>query len=188
MTMNVQYSSSLLLIWQVAEYEARQLKASTIEPNHLLLGLTKSVDLDLKTLVSKEASHCDDLLEECLREVRRLRNVFRSANLNAAIFRRRLRRVSDPHRLNFAQSEHLHSSAAAKRIFSDAEHLTQLTDIYVYPIHLLFSVLATKDEQRDEVLKGLGIDNKLLFKALNQELIFAPSIMQTTKNEEARWN
>jgi hypothetical protein len=40
--------------WRLAELEARQLKAFTIEPTHLLLGLWKSVDLDLPTLVQRD--------------------------------------------------------------------------------------------------------------------------------------
>jgi hypothetical protein len=33
------HSDSLILVWRVAEFEARHSKASTIEPTHLLLGL-----------------------------------------------------------------------------------------------------------------------------------------------------
>ena len=54
---------------RLAELEARQLKASTIEPTHLLLGLCKSVDLDLPVLVQKDPPDRDEVLEEFLREV-----------------------------------------------------------------------------------------------------------------------
>ena len=182
--MNVRHSSSLFLIWQVAEFEARQLKASTIEPIHLLLGLSKTVDLDLIALVPKDVANRDEVLEECLREVRRLRNIFRNANLNAATFRRRMRRASGEQRFSLEQTEHLHRSPAARKIYTDAEHLTQLADGVVYPVHLLYTVLTTKDSQRDEVLKELGIDKKHLREAVRQELLgVATHTPKTTTNQ-----
>ena len=45
------HSNSLILVWRVAEFEARHSKASTIEPTHLMLGLCKVVDLDLPEFV-----------------------------------------------------------------------------------------------------------------------------------------
>src|SRR5665213_1007953 len=160
MTISVRHSTSLLLIWQVAEFEARHLKASTIEPIHLLIGLSKTVDLDLIALVSTNVTNRDEVLEECLREVRRLRNIFRNANLNAATFRRQMRRASGEQRFSMEQSERLHRSVAARKIFTAAEHLAQLADGVVYPVHLLHTVLTTRDSQRDEVLNELGIDKK----------------------------
>jgi hypothetical protein len=44
--MKARYSDSLVLSWQVAELEARRLHAPFIEPAHLLIGLSKIVDLD----------------------------------------------------------------------------------------------------------------------------------------------
>jgi len=52
-TIEMKHSPSLILVWRVAEFEARHAKASTIEPNHLLLGLCKVVDLDLPEFVTK---------------------------------------------------------------------------------------------------------------------------------------
>lgn len=176
------------MIWQVAEFEARQLKASTIDPIHLLLGLSKTVDLDLAALLSKESPNRDEVLEECLREVRRLRNVFRNANLNATTFRRRMRRASGEQRFSLEQSERLHRSPAARKIFTDAEHLAQLSDGIVYPIHLLYTVLTAKDSQRDEVLKELGIDKRRLREAIRQELLSEHGIAATTKNDKTHWN
>jgi len=95
------HSSSLALVWLVAQFEARHLKASTLTPTHLLLGLCKIVDLDLTELVSKSAPDRDAVLEESLREVRKLRNVFRTAGVDAKQLRRTLvsvTRGTTPHR------------------------------------------------------------------------------------------
>ncbi len=66
-----------------AKLEARNLKASTVDPAHLLLSLCKSVDLDLPALVPKNLPDRDAILEELPREVRRLRDIFRTAGLDA---------------------------------------------------------------------------------------------------------
>jgi len=91
-TIEMKHSPSLILVWRVAEFEARHAKASTIEPNHLLLGLCKVVDLDLPSLLPRYPRP-DEVLEELLREVRRLRTVYRAAGLDAKTFRRKLRRL-----------------------------------------------------------------------------------------------
>src|SRR5881396_287718 len=84
--MKSRHSNSLILIWRLAEFEARHLDTSTIEPTHLLLGLCKVVDLDLPELVAKDSPNRDEVLEELLRDVRKLRTVFRAAGLDAKAF------------------------------------------------------------------------------------------------------
>lgn len=151
--MRTRHSESLILIWRVAKLEARQLKASTIEPTHLLLGLCRSVDLDLPSVVSRNLPDHDEVLEELLREVRRLRTVFRAAGLDPRTFRRRLRGISGGNRFSPSETERLRRTAAAKRVFGDAEHLAAMADVMVYPIHLLYAVLLTEDKKRDELMK-----------------------------------
>jgi ATP-dependent Clp protease ATP-binding subunit ClpA len=187
MTTRVQHSNSLILIWQVAEFEARQLKASTIEPVHLLLGLCKTVDLDLPDLISRNAPNRAEVLEECLREVRRLRNVFQDAKLNAAIVRRRLRRLSGERRFSLPESERLHRSDAAKKVFANAEHFAQLNRGIVYPVHLLYAVLGVEDEQRDQAMNELGIQKARLCEAAKHEL-FSQCDKTMAKTDTARWN
>ena len=60
--MTPEYSNSLILVWRIAEIEARHLKSSAIEPAHVLLGLCKVVDLDLSELVSKDIPQRDTVL------------------------------------------------------------------------------------------------------------------------------
>jgi hypothetical protein len=187
MTSHVRYSNSVVLVWQVAEFEARQLEASTIEPVHLLLGLSKMVDLDLAALIPKELPRRDDVLEECLREVRRLRNVFRDADLHAATFRRSLRRPSEERRFCVPASERLHRTGEAKKVFADAEQLSRINLGMVYPIHLLFAVLGIRDEYRDRVMKGLGIQKATLFEAATRELLSGRDT-RSEKVGRVEWN
>src|ERR1017187_8155172 len=60
--MKPRHSTSLLLVWRVADLEARNLKAPFLDHSHLLLGLCKIVDLDLPALVSKDTPDRDAVL------------------------------------------------------------------------------------------------------------------------------
>jgi len=187
--MKSRHSNSLILIWRIAEFEARNLNASTIEPTHLLLGLCKIVDLDLPELVSKDSPDRDEVLEELLREVRRLRTVFRAAGLDAKVFRRRLRRASPERRFSLDESERLRRSSAAKQIFADAEHFAQLGSGTVYPVHLLYATMLAEDEHRDATLDELEIEKKRLTNIAKREVVL-PQLGAATASKKARtrWN
>jgi ATP-dependent Clp protease ATP-binding subunit ClpA len=167
----MKHSASLILVWRLAEFEARHANASTIEPNHLLLGLSKVVDLDLPEFVAKDAPDRDEVLEELLREVRRLRTVFRAAGLDAKTFRRKLRRVSAERRFTLDDSERMRRSSAAKQIFAEAEHFAQLGSSAVYPVHLLYAGLQADDEHRDATLAELNVDKKRLLTVSKREVL-----------------
>lgn len=186
--MKLRHSESLVLIWRVSEFEARQLKASVLEPTHLLLGLCKAVDLELPALVSKNKPDCDEILEELLREVRRLREVFRAVNLDARIFRRRLRRLNEGNRFSPSEAERLRRSPAARRVFTEAEHFAAVADCTVLPVHLLYSVLSTQDEKRDGLLVELQVDLKQLQQAAKREVLFQGKNGITQSGKAPNWN
>ncbi len=187
--MKSRHSNSLILIWRIAELEARHLNAFTIEPTHLLLGLCKVVDLDLPELVSKDSPDRDDVLEELLREIRKLRTVFRAADLDAKTFRRRLRRASPERRFSLDESKRLHRSPATKQVFADAEHFAQLGSSTVYPVHLLYATLLADDEHRDTTLAELSIDKKRFVNVAKRHVVM-PQLNSTSgaKKERTRWN
>ena len=187
--MKAQYSISLVLVWQVADAEARHLKASTIEPLHLLLGLCKVVDLDLTELVAKESPDRDVVLEELLREVRKLRTVFRSAKVDPKILRRRLRGVAIKDRLSLGESGRLRRSPAAREVFADAEQFSQIGDAIVYPVHLLYASLMASDADRDGVFLELKIDKTRLVDTVKTEIFTRaakPPLMRS--NSRTKWN
>lgn len=187
--MKAQYSISLILVWQVADAEARHLKASNIEPMHLLLGLCKVVDIDLPEFVSKDSPDRDAVLEELLREVRKLRTVFRSAKVDAAILRRRLRGVAMKDRLSLAESGRLRRSHAAREVFAEAEQYSQLGGNTVYPVHLLYASLTNADADRDALFEELSIDKGLLIDIVKTEVISRVGKSHSMKsNSRTRWN
>lgn len=170
--MKVRHSESLVLIWRLAELEARALKAANIEPVHLMLGLCKSVDLDLPSLVQKDSPDRDGVLEELLREVRRLRNVFRAAGLDACAFRRALRGKCGCKLVAPSVSERLRRSKEAKQVFADAEHFAELAGTVVFPVHLLYSAVSLADEVRDALLDELGVELERLRTVAKREVAF----------------
>src|SRR5260370_12327449 len=91
--MSVRHSNSLIFIWRLAELEAKLLKSLTIEPTHLLLGLCKSVDIDLPGLFEKRSPDREEMLGELLREAGRLRSIFETARFDPRRFRRSLLRL-----------------------------------------------------------------------------------------------
>jgi Clp amino terminal domain, pathogenicity island component len=187
--MKSRHSASLLLVWRIAEFEARNLNASKIEPPHLLLGLSKVVDLDLPEMVSKNAPDRDEILEELLREVRKLRTIFRVADVDARALRRSLRRRSQERRFSLDDSEQLHRSSAAKIVFADAEHFAQLGNCAVYPVHLLYAALLAEDDRRDAIFHKLGIDKtRLLSVSKRDALAVQIGPASSSQRERTRWN
>src|SRR5438128_8871743 len=130
-----QHSQSLLLIWRVAEFEARHANSQDIEPVHFLIGLCKSVDLDLAALLPKSTNDRDAVLEECLHEVRRLRRVFEVLQIDPAKLRRRLRSISKRNDSAQLPDTFLHRSNAARAVFADADAFADFATSPVFPIH-----------------------------------------------------
>lgn len=187
--MKLPYAVSLILVWKVADAEARHLKASSIDPTHLLLGLCKVVDLDLPELVSKDSPDRDAVLEEFLREIRRLRTVYRAAGLDAKIFRRKYRQALPEGRFVPDDSGRLRRTSAAKRVFADAERFALLGSSAVYPVHLFYASLQADDEYRDVILTELNVERKRLLTVARKEVL-SKRLDSTTPSAKARtrWN
>jgi hypothetical protein len=169
--MKPRHSDSLILIWQLAELEARHLNSPTIEPTHLLLGLCKSVDVDLLALFAEPSPNRDQILEEVLREVRRLRTVFETAGLDARAFRRALRRQAGGSAGTPAESQRLRRSKSAKQIFADAEHFAEIANCIVFPVHLCFALLSSTANAHSHLMVRLGCNPVRLRKVANREVL-----------------
>jgi hypothetical protein len=167
--MKARHSDSLILIWQLAELEARHLHSPTIEPTHLLLGLCKSVDVDLPALFAEHSPDRDEILEELLREVRRLRTVFETVGLDARGFRRALRRQAGGHTSSPPEFQRLHRSKETKQVFADAEHIAEIANCMVFPVHLLYAVLSSSGETHSHLIVRLGCNPERLQKAAKRE-------------------
>ncbi len=187
--MKPSHSTSLLLIWRVAELEARNLKAPFLEPSHLLLGLCKIVDLDLPELISKETPDRDAVLEELLRETRRLREVFRKAAFDPQKFRRSFRKILTTGSSVMETRGRLHRTDDAKDTFAAAERTACLGDGTVLPVHLLHALLAVTDSPRDKLLSELGTDKRCLEEAAKHAAMKCGQIAaDPSSKDKTRWN
>jgi len=187
--MRPKHSDSLIIVWRIAEIEAKHLRASAIEPVHLLIGLCKIVDVDLPELISKNNPDRNEVLEELLRETRRVRTIFRVAGMNAKAVRRNLRRAFLGERFDSLDSTRLRRSSASKDVFADAEHFAQASDDPVYPIHLLYAVLLCTDKDRDATFADLGISTKRLLDVAKRDVLnFKLQTPSSTKAARAHRN
>lgn len=169
--MKPNYSNSLLLAWQVAEFEARRLNAAFIEPAHFLLGLCKCVDIDFPSSIPSTIADREKLLEEFLREFQRLRKVFRTAGLDPTRFRRHYRTLlpEGSSGLN-PQSARLHRTGPSKDIFDNAEMTAEISGSAVYPIHLLHALLSESDALMNKAIAAVGTNGKRLLQAIEADL------------------
>lgn len=171
--MKTRHSDSLILIWRIAAIEAQNLNSPLIEPAHLLLGLCKTVDLDLPKVANKIAPASDDLLEELFKETRRLRRVFAAASFDAKQFRRSLRaKLHMNLTVRSQETKRYHRSESAKAVFRNAERWAELTESQVFPVHLLYAILQEDDDSRSQVLAELRLDGKGLERESKQEALF----------------
>lgn len=99
-----------------------------------------------------------DVLEYLLREVRRLRTVFRAVGLDARAFRRVLRGKCGCKLVAPPASERLRRSKEPKQVYPDAEHFAELAGSVVFAVQLLFAVVSTADELRDTLLDEMDAD------------------------------
>jgi len=177
--MSVRHSDSLHLVWRVAASEAKHLGYSEIEPRHFFLGLCKVIDLDISEIVDKSVPNRNEVLEECLREVRRVREVFRLSEVDPKRLRRQLRAAYGTDSLGAIEPGPLRRSAAARKMFTAAERLAGLTNLAVLPLHLLDALLSEEDAKRDSIIAGLGGDTSLL-RVNTKEEVFRPANADVT--------
>lgn len=184
--MKPKHSDSLLITWEVADWEAHQMRAEYLEPIHLLIGICKMVDLDLPALVSKDNPDRDSVLEELLREVRRIRTVFSTAHVDARVLRRRLRQLYAHSDDGIVRKGRLHRSETSKEIFSDAEHFAEISGSTVLPVHLLYALLLSKDDERDAVMSKLHFNASRLRGAVKRETLLGRDLKAVGRDHGTR--
>jgi ATP-dependent Clp protease ATP-binding subunit ClpC len=189
-SMKASYSNSLMLAWQVADLEAKHLQAAFLEPAHLLLGLCKCVDIDVPGSVPAGLPERERLIEELLREFRRLREVFHSAGFDAMRFRRHYRTVLPEGSAGLTPPlARLHRNDAARDVVSEAERIAAVSGGIIYPIHLLYSLLAEDDPQREKAMAAVGLNEARLREVVKQQLFpHQKSAFSGTEWPNPQWN
>ena len=145
----VRHIDSLIIVWQLAEIEARHAGSRHIEPPYLFLGLLKIVDLDLEKALVKPSSHDASAIAA---EVEALRQAFGEYDLDTTRIRRRFRRhlkKGEP----IGREVHLHRSQKARAVFGRAERLAEPAGGNVHPMHLAVALLQSQDASIESVLE-----------------------------------
>lgn len=70
------HTDSLLLVWRLAEIEAINMKSEWIETVHFVLGLLKSADIDIRSLLAKGGHSDQDTIDEIERGIGLVRECF----------------------------------------------------------------------------------------------------------------
>jgi hypothetical protein len=130
------------------------------------------------------------LLEELLREFRRLRESFGSAGFDAMRFRRHYRTVLPEGSAGLNPTvARLHRNDAAKDLFSEAEGIAAISGGVVYPVHLLYALLAEGDSQREKAMATVGSNEARLRQTLKQHLFPEQGVAGSTPNQpNPQWN
>ncbi|SRR5258706_7948102 len=145
----VKHIDSLVLVWHIADIEARHLGSRQIEPSHLFLGLLKAVDLDLEKALAR-ATGID--LPSVLAETEFLRSCFGEYDLDTTRIRRRFRRYlkkGEPIDVGIR----LRRSQKAREVFALAEKLAAPSGGMVHPLHLAVALLQLQDGSIESILE-----------------------------------
>ena len=171
--MPIKHSMSLIVIWELANAEAKRLGSETIAPGHFLVSFFKAVDINLAKLAEVVLGTRREGLEELLREVGRLENAITAAGVEPARFRRQFRAQmkGDGQEELRPNQGRLHRSLSSRYCFLEAEQLAEVTESELLPIHLMYAVLAVKDASRDGILSKMGSNIELLRKTTKKEML-----------------
>lgn len=152
----IRHADSLILVWKLAELEARHVHNCRIEPVHFFLGLLKVADVDVVRLAKSWQAEGRDSVERISGDIAALKAVFATSSVETTSLRRRLR-----HRLSKGAMKEgsLRRSADSRRVFSAAESRGTET---VRPCHLLAAILESAVPDIMHVLGDSGVDPELL--------------------------
>lgn len=163
----IKYSESLILVWKISSIEARNLSARFLEPQHLFLGLLKSVDINL-TAISQFLEFDTPQLAQIARDLSDVRMVFDRCQIESTPMRRRLRKI-ETENIDITLSEKkLRRSNESRAIFKFAEAF--VGDGIVKPIHIL-SIIS--ESQIPSVLTVLDYYQNSISSLLNESTLIA---------------
>jgi hypothetical protein len=147
------HSDSLILVWKIAEAEARNLGSVEIEPVHLFLGLLKIVDISAGFVAEYFQKGRQESIEASTYDIFVLRATFADAGLESTPLRQelrlRLRNSSEK------SSGRLRRSNEARMVFREAESAALLI---VRPINLLSALLTARIPALEAFLSEVGLN------------------------------
>lgn len=152
----IRHTDSLLFVWRISEIEAKHLGSREIEPEHLFLGLLKSVDVDVSKVLAKINQNS---LKQIESDVNLLRALFDEFLVNTTFMRRRLRKRIPPQTSSTGTtSKKLRRSPESRALFSRAEGLSEnASNGNVLLVHLMASILELRLPEIEGVLDAANV-------------------------------
>ncbi len=152
----IKYSKSLLLIWSLAELEAKNLKQENIHPAHFFLGILKSVEVDLVRILRKQS---EEVQLEIRKDILDLKSCVGEFISDITYTRRFLRNILPRDlQLSVERDSKLRRSRASRDVFHKCEQLYPSISREVLPIHLLSILLESNDPHIVVSLDKASID------------------------------
>lgn len=154
----IRHADSLILVWKLAELEARHAHVGEITVPHFFLGLLKAVDIHVKRLAESWEAECRDSVERISGDIAFVGSVFAKSAIETTPMRRRLRQ-----RLTKGSADEedpLRRSADSREVFRAAESM----DETVRPAHLLVAILDAVVPEIVAVLRDSGVDAQVLYR------------------------
>jgi hypothetical protein len=151
------------------------------------------VDIDVPASIPAGIAQREMLLEELLREFRRLRETFASAGFDAMLFRRHYRTVLPEGSAGLNPTvARLHRNDSARDAFTEAEKIAAVSGDVVLPmlpIHLLYSLLTEDDPQREKAIAAVGTNEARLRQTIKQQLFSQTRAGHSTIGRpDPQWN
>ena len=163
------YSPCVMLLWSIAEVEAQAGRRETIEPEHLMLGLTKLCEVPLAEALENAGEEAQAALPDMEKEVEEVRGAFAKAGVDTTRFRRRLRTILG-RGLAAATSGQLHRSTASRQVFQRTEELSEAEGgAHARLIHLFRALAEIRHPPWALVLEEEGVQEEELARAVDVE-------------------
>ncbi len=179
----MRHADSLILVWRLAELEARHSQSYEIEPIHFFLGLLKVVDLDVARLAENWRSEGRDSVEQVVADISSLRKAFSASFIETTSLRRRLR-----HKLGKGANdtkEASRRSSKARDAFKQAESMG--SDV-VRPCHLLLGLIEAKLAELDQILVESAVDAEKLALAAKASCVTPSPAIPVQQTERPKTN
>ena len=155
---------------KIADFEARQVGASSTEKSHLFLAILKSVDVDLATIdFGLPLLQRDPVLISMLSENTKLRKIYSLGKVDARVLRKTYReqiRISDQPNEN--GGEILNYASCTVGCVQLAKKSTM--EEKVSSLHLLKVLVEENVAQRNELMEKMSISRSDLLNALELEI------------------
>jgi ATP-dependent Clp protease ATP-binding subunit ClpC len=163
-------TTSISIIWLLAEREALHGGFEEILPRHFWIGLCKAVDLDLSAFLKNAPDELREIMPTVSGEFETVRQVLAEAGIPSQKFRRSLR-TSFGRGQNSNGQLPIHRSQDVRTAFRRAGRLVQDGVTPLLPIHLCYGLLSLSDLKLNETLEVCGSSCTRLKEAVNQQLV-----------------